>query len=263
MTMTTPAGSDPQDPSTSLRISSGASDGAKTPQLSEPERAPRARTLLGAGVGISLIAALASLFLFGWIAEEVRHGETASFDLAVRDWVHQFASPAMTRVMTAISMLGYKILIIELVVALSVFLYLRWRRAAVWLAVTMAGALALELALKYAFHRPRPPVFVGAEPGLYSFPSGHALSSFCFYAVMAGLIASRVRSPALRIAVGALAALLVIAIGVSRVYLGMHYPSDVIGGYLAAAVWVSAMLVLDRWRVNRRKLADRRRFTPP
>lgn len=229
-------------------------------QLPEPERAPRPRRLLEAGVGASLIAALSSLFLFGWIAEEVRHGETASFDLAVRSWIHQFASPAMTRVMTVISALGYKLLIVELVVALAVFLYLRWRRAAGWLAVTMAGALALDLALKYAFHRERPPVFFGTEPGLYSFPSGHALCSFCFYGVMAGLIAARVWSPpALRIAVWALAVLLVIAIGVSRVYLGMHYPSDVIGGYLAAAVWVSAMLVLDRWRVNRRKLADRRR----
>jgi undecaprenyl-diphosphatase len=228
-------------------------------QLPEPERAPRPRRLLRAGVGASLIAALSSLFLFGWIAEEVRHGETASFDLAVRNWVHQFASPALTRIMTAISALGYKILIIELVVALAVFLYLRWRRAAGWLAVTMAGAMALDLALKYAFHRERPPVFFGAEPTSYSFPSGHALSSFCFYGVMAGLIAARVRSRALQIALWALAALLVIAIGVSRVYLGMHYPSDVIGGYLAAAVWVSAMLVLDRWRVNRRKLADRRR----
>ena len=228
-------------------------------QLPEPERAPRPRRLLKAGVGASLIAALASLFLFGWIADEVRHGETASFDLAVRSWVHQFASPAMTRIMTVISALGYKILIIELVVALAVFLYVGWRRAAAWLAVTMAGAQALDVALKYAFHRERPPVFFGTEPGSYSFPSGHALSSFCFYGVMAGLIAARVRSPALRIAVWALAALLVIAIGVSRVYLGMHYPSDVIGGYLAAAVWVSAMLVLDRWRGNRRKLADRRR----
>src|SRR5215813_728306 len=138
-------------------------------EFPEPERAPRPR--LEAGVGISLIAALSSLFLFGWIAEEVRHGETASFDLAVRAWVHQFASPALTRIMTAISALGFKILIAELVVALAVFLYLRWRRAAAWLAVTMAGALALDLALKYAFHSERPPVFFGTEPGLYSFPS--------------------------------------------------------------------------------------------
>src|SRR5262249_18612156 len=114
-----------------------------------------------------------------------------------------------------------------------------------------------DLALKYAFHRPRPPVFFGAQPHSYSFPSGHALCSFCFYAVLAGLIAARTRSLALRIAVAALAAVLVIAIGLSRVYLGMHYPSDGLGGYLAASVWVSAMLVLDRWRQRRQPRAAR------
>ncbi len=232
---------------------------APDPQLTDPERAPKRWTIVEAGIGLSLAAALLSLFLFGWIAEEVRHGETANFDLAVRSWIHEFASPAMTRAMTAVSTLGYKILIAELLVAIIVFLYLRWRRAAGWLAVTMAGALALDLALKYAFHRARPQVFFGAEPHSYSFPSGHALCSFCFYVVMAGLIAARVRSLMLRIAVGVLAAMMVIAIGVSRVYLGMHYPSDVLAGYLAAAVWVSALLVLDHWRMNRRKLVDRRR----
>ena len=203
------------------------------------------------GIALGLLAALLSLFLFGWIAQEMREGDTAAFDFAVRSWVHQFASPAMTRAMIAISKLGYSILIVELVLALAVFLSLRWRRAAAWLAISMSGALVLDLTLKYAFRRPRPPVFFGAEPHSYSFPSGHALCSFCFYGVMAGLIAARVQTRALRIAVWIAAALLVIAIGVSRVYLGMHYPSDVLGGYLAAAIWVSTLLVLDRWRQGR------------
>lgn len=226
--------------------------------LLEPEQPPRPTTFMEATVLISLAAAVLSLFLFGWIANEMREGDTLRFDLAVRSWVHQFASPGMTRAMTAISLLGYNILIVELVIALAIFLFLRWRRAAIWLAITMAGALALDLALKYAFHRPRPTPFFGAPLSSFSFPSGHALCSFCFYAVLAGLIAARVQSLALRILVGLIAAVLVIAIGLSRIYLGMHYPSDVIAGYLAAAMWVSTMLVLDRWRVNRRKLADRR-----
>jgi undecaprenyl-diphosphatase len=188
------------------------------------------------------------LFLFGWLAEEMLEGTTLRFDLAVRDWVHHFASPGMTRAMTAISLLGYNILIAALVVAIAAFLLLAWWRAAGWLAITKAGALALDVALKLAFRRPRPPVFFGAEPRSYSFPSGHALCSFCFYGVLAGLIAARTRSPAQRVAVRAIAAALVAAIGLSRIYLGMHYPSDVIAGYLAAAVWVSGLLVLDRWR---------------
>jgi undecaprenyl-diphosphatase len=222
------------------------------PELPDPERAPQSLRFLEAGTILSLAVAVGSLFLFGWIAEEMLEGSTLRFDLAVRDWLHQFASPGMTRAMTAISLMGYSILIAALVVAIAVFLFLRWRHAAGWLAITMAGALVMDLALKFAFRRPRPQVFFGVEPHSYSFPSGHALCSFCFYGVLAGLIAARTRSPALRVTVAVIAAVLVLAIGVSRVYLGMHYPSDVIAGYLAAAVWVTGLLVLDRWRQVRR-----------
>jgi undecaprenyl-diphosphatase len=221
-------------------------------ELPEPERPPESLAFLEAGTMASLAIAVLSLFLFGWIAQEMLEGSTLRFDLAVREWVHNFASPGMTRAMTSISLMGYSLLIVALVVAIAVFLFLGWRRAAGWLAVTMAGALAMDLALKFSFHRPRPQVFFGVEPHSYSFPSGHALCSFCFYAVLAGLIAARTRSPALRVTVGVIAAVLVLAIGVSRVYLGMHYPSDVIAGYLAAAVWVTGLLVLDRWRQVRR-----------
>jgi undecaprenyl-diphosphatase len=221
-------------------------------ELPEPERTPSPTVLMDAVVLLSLAVAVLSLFLFGRLASEMREGDTLRFDLAVRGWVHQFASPALTQVMTAISLLGYSILIVELVLALALFLFLRWRHAAGWLAVSMAGALALDLALKYAFHRPRPQPFFGVPLQSYSFPSGHALCSFCFYAVLAGLIAARTRNFVLRVAVGVTAAALIIAIGVSRIYLGMHYPSDVIAGYLAAAVWVASLLVLDRWRVSRK-----------
>jgi undecaprenyl-diphosphatase len=227
-------------------------------ELPEPERPRGITPLMEAGVILSLAAAVLSLFLFGWIAGEMREGDTIKFDLAVRNWVHQFASPGMTRAMTAVSLLGYDLLIVALVMALAVFAYLQWRRAAAWLAITMAGALALDLALKYAFQRPRPQPFFGAAPHSFSFPSGHALCSFCFYGVLAGLIAARTRSKVLRVAVGVMAAALIVAIGLSRIYLGMHYPSDVIAGYLAAAVWVATLLVLDRWRENRRQRADRR-----
>jgi undecaprenyl-diphosphatase len=208
--------------------------------------------LMDALVLASLTVAVLSIFLFAWLTSEVWEGNTAVFDYPIRNWMHGLASPPLTQAMTAISLLGYGILIAELVLALALFLYLRWRHAAGWLAVSMAGALALDLALKYAFHRPRPQPFFGAQLHSYSFPSGHALCSFCFYAVLAGLIADRVRSFALRIAVGVAAAALVIAIGMSRIYLGMHYPSDVIAGYLAAAMWVATLLVLDRWRVRRK-----------
>ena len=201
---------------------------------------------------ISLGFAALSLFLFAWLAEEMRENDVMRFDSAIRTWVHGFASPRLTQAMTIISLFGYNVLVVGVIVSLIVFLWIRWRRAAALMAITMMGAGILDASLKQAFHRVRPQVFFGMAPTNYSFPSGHALASFCFYSVLAGLIAHRVKSMRLRLAVGVLAALIIAAIGLSRIYLGMHYPSDVVAGYLAAAMWVSTVLSLDSYRVRRR-----------
>lgn len=213
--------------------------------LPEPEAAPQPAKLIEGLALAGLLGAMLSLFLFAKLASEMREGETASFDNAVRSWVHHFASPGMTQAMIFISLLGYDILIAELVIAFLIFLRIGWRRAAIWLPVTMAGAVLLDVTLKHAFHRQRPVPYFGYAPHSYSFPSGHALASFCFYGVLAGLIADRVERLSVRIVIGFLAAVLVLAIGISRIYLGVHYPSDVVAGYIAAAMWVGTMLVVD------------------
>lgn len=217
-------------------------------QVTGPEEAPKPTPLFEAAILASLVVSGLALFLFAWLGNEVLQGDTRAFDLAIRTWIHRFASPGMTSAMKAISLLGYDVLIAELLVAFAAFAWLRWQRAAVWLAVAMAGALALDMTLKYAYHRTRPTAFFGVAPHSYSFPSGHALCSFCFYGVMAGLLSARTKSLAWRLAIWIFAAVLVIAIGLSRIYLGVHYPSDVIAGYLAAAVWVGTVIVLDHVR---------------
>lgn len=221
-------------------------------QLPEVEQAPKPAGLMTGAALVSLAVAVVTLLVFSWIATEVREGDTIRFDVSVRAWIHQFFSPALTREMVLISEFGAKILIVAFPAALIAFLLLRWKRAAVWLVITMAGALILDLSLKYGFHRARPTPFYGPIPGTPSFPSGHALMSFCFYGVLAGLINGRVRSLPLRILIWTAAALLILAIGLSRIYLGVHYPSDVLAGYLTAALWVSAMIFLDRLRIYRR-----------
>lgn len=223
--------------------------------LPEPEKEPKPAALIEIATISALAVSIISLLLFAWLAGEMREGDTVKFDAAVRGWVHQFASPAMTRVMIFISLLGYDVLIAELVLSIAIFLWLRWKRGAAWLALATVGAVVLDVVLKYSFHRQRPTAFFGDAPHSYSFPSGHALVSFCFYAVLAGLIADRVRPLWLRILAGGTAAVLVIAIGISRIYLGVHYPSDVIAGYLAAAMWVGTILTLDRIRERRRRRA--------
>lgn len=221
-------------------------------QLSGPEETPKPTPLFETAIVASLAVAVLALFLFAWLGSEVLQGDTQHFDQAIRNWVHGYASPGMTLAMNAISLLGYNILIVELVIAFAVFAKLRWRRAAVWLAVAMAGSLLLDLTLKYAYHRARPIAFFGTAPNSYSFPSGHALCSLCFYGIMAGLLSARIKSLPLRLIIWITAAALIIAIGLSRIYLGVHYPSDVLAGYLAATVWVGTVIVLDHVRKVRK-----------
>ena len=223
------------------------------PNLPELETAAKPVVVIETAIAASLALAVLSLFLFAWIAEDVSHHRTMNFDLAVRGRIHAYANPALTRAMFAVSFLGGDGLTIAAIVAEVIFLWRRWRRAALWLVTAVIGSVVLQVTLKLAFHRPRPVPFFGSLPHTYSFPSGHALSSFCFYGVLAGLLADRIRSPLLRILIWFSAAILVAAIGLSRIYLGVHYPSDVIAGYLTAALWVSSMVTLDRLRVRRKE----------
>ncbi|MCL5742722.1 MAG: phosphatase PAP2 family protein, partial [Acidobacteria bacterium] len=112
------------------------------------------------------------------------------------------------------------------------------RRSAGLLAVAALGALVMAQALKIAFHRARPEPFFGLSAPLdYSFPSGHATVSCCFYGALAAIVCSGVRSRVAKAGIWSAAAVLTGVIGFSRVYLGIHYPSDILAGYAAAVIW--------------------------
>ena len=194
----------------------------------------------------ALLLAVTALFVFGWLAEEMLEGDTQQFDAFVRTAVHQFATPSVTRLMQISSFLGSVAAVTGMsLVAVCVSLYFRHTRTAALLAITMLGVAALDVALKHAFHRPRPVAFFGASPSSYSFPSGHALGSLCFYGVLAAILAGRARGRRAKFCIWVATVVLVGMIGLSRIYLGVHYPSDVIAGYCAAAVWVGAVGFLD------------------
>jgi len=209
--------------------------------MSQPQKVKGGFLLLGA-----LLAAATALVVFGWLAEEMLEGDTQHFDEFVRTALHQFAAPRLTQLMQVFSFLGSVAAVTTLcLVAICVSLYFHRTRTAALLAITMLGVAALDVALKYAFHRPRPAAFFGATPNSYSFPSGHALGSFCLYGMLAAILSARARGRGAKFCVWMAAVSLVGMIGFSRVYLGVHYPSDVIAGYCAAAVWVGAVSYVD------------------
>jgi undecaprenyl-diphosphatase len=197
----------------------------------------------------SLVCSVAFLILFAWLSEEVFEGDLQRFDIATRMEVHEFFSPQLTKFMQAMTFLGsIGFLTALFAILVAVWLFKGMKRPAVWLMIAVGGSVILDVSLKLSFHRTRPVPFVGGVPQTYSFPSGHALSSFCFYGVLAGLLCARIQNRTIRVLVWTVSAALVLAIGLSRIYLGVHYPTDVIAGYIAAAAWVSTLLFAVRAR---------------
>ena len=163
--------------------------------------------------------------------------------------VRYFAKPSLDRVMIVLSDLGsgYLFGAVVMLALLTLGFYRRWLEAA-GLFICLNGALVLNVLLKHLFERGRPELFRVVEASGYSFPSGHAMVSLCFYGLLAFLAARRLSCWRWRIAVAAAAVLLVGAIGVSRVYLGVHYPTDVAAGYMAGGMWLAFCISLLMWR---------------
>ena len=213
-----------------------------------PDSIVETERLIGATLVVGIVAAIVAFLLLSWLAREMLQGETARFDALVRGSVNAAASPRRTSIMRFASEFGgpTRLMILGSVV-LAGFLLKRWYRGAILLAVTFGGAALLDFLLKQLFGRTRPaPFFDHPVPSSYSFPSGHALFAFVFFGTFAVLLAQRVRNPAARTAIVAAAAVCVLMIGISRIYLGVHYPSDVVAGYLIALVWIVVVAVGDR-----------------
>ncbi len=203
---------------------------------------------------IGLLLAAAALLLFGWLAESVLHGSTQRLDDSVRELVHSHATPVLTSAMRGLSFIGSPSSLIALGI-LVVFLYVRSGRprTAALFVTAVLGAELLDQMLKLMFHRTRPVAFFGlAEPIGYSFPSGHSLVSCVFFGVLAAFAGMRTESRARHVSYYIGAALLIAAIGYSRIYLGVHYFSDVLAGYAAAIVWVFSVAAA-RQLIRRRR----------
>jgi undecaprenyl-diphosphatase len=204
---------------------------------------------------LGLAAAIAALLFFAWLANEVWEGELEHFDEITRVGIHQLASPALTAAMRSISFLGSTVFLTTATTLIVIWFALRhWRREAILFAITMIGAALLNTTLKLTFKRSRPvPYFNLLAPESYSFPSGHALASFCFYGALAAILIARIKKRSIRIIVSVSCGLMVLLIGFSRIYLGVHYTTDVLAGYSAALIWVVVVRFAELQLARRRR----------
>jgi undecaprenyl-diphosphatase len=184
----------------------------------------------------ALAGAVIAALVFLKIAEDVLEGEATAFDRSVSLWLHGLDAPALDVAMRVFTFMGSAPFVSGLVVLVTVWLLLRRARTFAGIIVAVASVtVGLNLLLKTLFHRPRPQLFYEIpRPESFSFPSGHAMTSAAVYGILAFVIARvhpRARAP---LYVGA--SVLVLLVGISRVFLGVHWPTDVLAGFAAGGV---------------------------
>lgn len=210
---------------------------------------------LGIHLTIGLVISLAGLALFASVTEDVvQHERLTQFDLQLLGWMQAQATPLGRAIFEVVSYTGSFPAMAGLALVGGIMLAVRrrWIVLIGWVAAFGGGGL-LDGLLKLAIQRPRPLTPAALLVHSWSFPSGHAMGSLIGYGMLAYLLVIfRVYRRSGQVAILAGAAALIVAIGVSRLYLGVHYFSDVVGGYAAGALWlstcVSGLEVARRWK---------------
>ena len=191
-------------------------------------------TRLVAGA-IGLVVLLLAL---GALAAAVRSQELDALDRFASPFMHDFASPPLDAVMLAATFLGSNTVLVPLAIATVGWTGFRGRpRTALIVAIAVVGSILLNGAMKVLVQRPRPKLPWSPVLPDYSFPSGHSMNSLVVFLTIA-FVVWIVRGRRAGIVAGVVAVLLSLLIGISRVYLGAHYLTDVGGGYIAAVMWL-------------------------
>ncbi len=215
------------------------------PRLSLMKNRIPSNGYLGLHLVIGLLVFAGMTMILGEIAEDIMNGEPLTIaDAQISTWLHTHRSPHLTTAFWIVTSLGSTVVVS--CVAVTVGLYLLWKRQLYWLAaiwISVLGGTLLNKFLKYVFHRPRPhfddPILALTS---YSFPSGHTMAATVLYGVLATLLCTKIKRRRFRVLVILSASLLIALVGFSRMYLGAHYLSDVLGAIAEGLAWLSLCL---------------------
>ncbi|KGP79028.1 MULTISPECIES: phosphatase PAP2 family protein [unclassified Paenibacillus] len=195
-------------------------------------------------ISIPLLSAALSLAVFSIIALSISDNQIHRFDDSLITWIQGMESQGMTRWMELFTWIGsgIPVVIIAILSMVVLYVFLRHRRELLFLGCVIAGSAILNTLLKLMFHRARPTIHRIIEVSGYSFPSGHSMAAFSLYGGLAFLIWKHIPTAVGRVLMIIVSAMFILMIGMSRIYLGVHYPSDVVGGYFMSGCWLAVCI---------------------
>lgn len=229
------------------------------PQPGSPEKASRLLPLgrLGMYLLIGGVFSIVATIGFAWLARGIFADRFVALDNGVIAWLHGYWGPVTNQIMLFFTTIGDMPVLTLLLGLIVVALWSKGRWIdAMGLIAAGAGAGLLNQLLKAFFQRVRPDLVPSPfHLTSYSFPSGHSMGSIACYGMLAFVLMRLLRRRTHRALVALAAALLVFCVGLSRVYFGVHYPTDVAGGFLAGGTWLAISIALAEaaeWHARRR-----------
>jgi undecaprenyl-diphosphatase len=212
---------------------------------------------------IAFCISAVSIIGFSLISLLISDQKIIYFDRTVIDMVQGSETLVLTNVMKFFTFIGSAPFVIVLSLFLLFFLYkvLHHRLELLLFAAAITGSAILNAILKQFFQRVRPDFHRLIDIEGYSFPSGHAMNAFTVYGILSFLLWRHIPSRFGRGVLISVSIIMILAIGISRIYLGVHYPSDIIGGYFASGFWITTAILFFQYyqekRYNKKKQREK------
>jgi undecaprenyl-diphosphatase len=203
---------------------------------------------------IAFSLSLVSIICFSLISLLISDQKILQFDQTVINMVQGSESIFLTKVMKFFTWIGSAPFVIALSIFLLFFLYkvLHHRFELILFIAAVSGSAILNGILKQLFQRTRPDLHRLIDIEGYSFPSGHAMNAFTVYSIISFLLWRHISKRLGRTILIFVSMVMILAIGISRIYLGVHYPSDIIGGYFASGFWITTAIMVFQYYQEKR-----------
>lgn len=214
---------------------------------------PTKKGILYFSFGIGILAIFILIFIL--VADEMEKKKLVKFDDSVSSILSSHISPVLTQTMEMITFFGsgWWLIIGALAGTVILFMLKKWSLG-IFLIFSSCAGILFNILLKNIFQRQRPDLHRLISANGYSFPSGHSMGSMILYGAVAYIIIHYAHLRIWKIVGTVLMALFILLIGISRIYLGVHFPSDIVGGYAAGGAWLVICILSFRYYEDRKNL---------